>query len=522
MPVEAPRPARHREVERKFDVVESTVSPSFEGIAAVARVEKSPTQELDAVYFDTSAHDLARNQITLRRRTGGLDAGWHLKLPAGPDERTEIRAPLAASAGATGDAVPGELLDVVLAIVRDRPVEPVARITTHRESQTLYGTEGDALAEFCNDHVTAWSAATSDAAHSADGGPAEQQWREWELELLGTDGEMPETGDTELLDRLANRLLDAGAAPAGHGSKLARVLGATSTPSGPPDGAQPPEDPIHRAVAEQVDQLLLWDRAVRADAHDAVHQMRVTTRKIRSLLRDSQESFGSEESGWVIDELRELASVLGVARDAEVLGERYQHELDRLAPEQVRGPVRERLVGGARRRYQTGLRRSLNALRSQRYFRLLDALDALVSERAGPSSGEEPAPVTIDAAYKRVRKAAKAAKTAGDQEVDHDRDEALHRIRKRAKRLRYTAAATGADQVSQKAKVIQTLLGDHQDSVVSREHLLQQSIAAHAAGEDTFTYGLLYQQESDLADGCREQVDAALRKLNKAVRKARR
>ncbi|WP_253879360.1 hypothetical protein, partial [Mycobacterium colombiense] len=42
MPAKAPQASRHLEVERKFDVVESTVSPSFEGIAAVAHVEKSP------------------------------------------------------------------------------------------------------------------------------------------------------------------------------------------------------------------------------------------------------------------------------------------------------------------------------------------------------------------------------------------------------------------------------------------------------------------------------------------------
>ncbi|WP_139811295.1 CHAD domain-containing protein, partial [Mycobacterium avium] len=82
----------------------------------------------------------------------------------------------------------------------------------------------------------------------------------------------------ELLNRLSNRLLDAGAVPAGHGSKLARVLG--STPS--PNGARPPEHPLQRAIAEQVRELLVWDRAVRADAFDSVHQMRVTTRKLRS------------------------------------------------------------------------------------------------------------------------------------------------------------------------------------------------------------------------------------------------
>ena len=517
MPANAPKTSRHLEVERKFDVGESTVSPSFEGIASVARVEKSPIQSLDAVYFDTPAHDLARNKVTLRRRTGGADAGWHLKLPAGPDARTEVRAPLDASDEAT---VPSELLDVVLAIVRDRTVEPVARITTQRESQVLYGAEGAGLAEFSNDRVTAWSAG---APGDSDSGPAEQQWHEWELELLETEGATNETADTELLNRLSNRLLDAGAAPAGHGSKLARVLGETSQPN----GTQPPADPLHRAVAEQIDQLLVWDRAVRADAPDAVHQMRVTIRKIRSLLRDSQDSFGSTDSEWVQAELRELAGVLGVARDAEVLGERYQRQLDLLAPELVRGRVRERLVKGAQRRYQTGLRRSLIAMRSQRYFHLLDTLDSLVAETPVPSSGEEPVAVTIDAAYKRVRKAAEAAEEGAQtgaqsgESGEHDRDLALHRIRKRAKRLRYTAAATGADKVSEQAKVIQTLLGDHQDSVVSREHLIQQTEAAQTAGEDTFTYGLLFQQEADLAESCRQRLDAALRKLAKAVRKAR-
>ena len=518
MPSKAAKTSRHLEVERKFDVDESTVTPSFEGIAAVARVEKSPVQSLDAIYFDTPKQDLARNKITLRRRTGGHDAGWHLKLPAGPDARTEIHAPLAASGTAAQDAVPRELLDVVLAIVRDRHVEPVARITTKRESQVLYGAEETALAEFSNDHVIAWAASPSEGS---DWDPQQQEWHEWEVELVATNG----TPDTELLSRLTNRLLDAGAAPAGHGSKLARVLSATVRSN----GARPLQDPIHRAVARQVDQLLVWDRAVRADTYDAVHQMRVTTRKIRSLLGDSPASFGLSDGAWVLNELRELAGVLGVARDAEVLAERYEHQLDLLPPELVRAPVWERLVAGAQQQYQTGLRRSLIAMRSQRYFRLLDALDSIVATVPEALSDEEATPVTIDAAYKKVRKAAKAVDHLGEDnqesretpKAEHDLDEALHRIRKRAKRLRYTAAATGDSEVSKQAAVIQTLLGDHQDSVVSRQHLSQQAEAAHAAGEDTFTYGLLYQREIDLADRCREQLDDALRDLDKSVRKAR-
>ncbi|OBJ47739.1 CYTH and CHAD domain-containing protein [Mycobacterium sp. 1423905.2] len=507
MPGKAPKAARHLEVERKFDVGETAVSPSFEGIAAVARVEKSTAQALDAVYFDTPDQDLARHRITLRRRTGGHDAGWHLKLPDGPDSRTEIHAPLGEADNAD---VPGELRDVVAAIVRDRPLEPVARITTQRESQVLYSADGAALAEFSNDHVTAWSAGRPD---DSDSEPAEQQWREWEIELAEDEGSNGAAG-RELLDRLSNRLLDAGAAPAGHGSKLVRALGPIA-----PDRTPPPADPVHRAVAENIEELLVWDRAVRADADDAVHQMRVVTRKIRSLLKDTQESFGSD-CEWVLDELRELAGVLGVARDAEVLRDRYREALDRLDPALVRGPVRQRLVDGAQRRYEVGLRRSLIAMRSQRYFRLLDALEALVAEAPAAATDQKPpekTPVTIDAAYRGVRKAAKKAQA----EPEEEHDEALHRIRKKAKRLRYTAAATGEKDVSQQAKAIQALLGDHQDSVVSRDHLAQQADTAYAAGEDTFTYGLLYQQESDLADACRQQLDAALRALDKAVDKAR-
>jgi CHAD domain-containing protein len=498
MPVNAPSTSRYLEVERKFDVGESTQPPSLAGIADIVRVDRPEAQALDAVYFDTPARDLASKRITLRRRTGGVDAGWHLKLPAGPDARTEVRAPLSAANGRANGAqqgVPTELLDVVLAIVRDRPVSPVARISTRREVHLLYGADDAVLAEFCDDQVT--------AGQGADGTIAEQRWREWELELVGPEA------TTELMDKLSDRLLDAGATPARSGSKLARVLDTSQSD----EPARPP-DPLHRAVAEQLDELLVWDRAVRAEADDAVHQMRVTTRKIRSLLQASPDSFGLADDTSILDELRELANVLGVARDAEVLAKRYRTALDKLPPKLVRGPVRARLIDGAEHRYQTGLRHSVAALRLPRYFRLLDTLEAMVAE--SPPADQEPAPDTVAAAGKKVRKAAKSARRAAGEA---DRDEAIHRIRKRAKRLRYTAAATGAKKVSKRAKKLQSLLGDHQDSVVSRTHLTRQADAAHAAGEDTFTYGLLHQHEADVARSSRWQLEPALGKLYKSMRK---
>src|ERR1700739_3703547 len=110
MPADTPSPSRYVEVERKFDVGESTSSPSFAGVADVVRVEQLPTQALDAVYYDTAARDLASRRITLRRRTGGEDAGWHLKLPAAAHARTAARLPLGTANGSEED-VPGEVLD---------------------------------------------------------------------------------------------------------------------------------------------------------------------------------------------------------------------------------------------------------------------------------------------------------------------------------------------------------------------------------------------------------------------------
>jgi CHAD domain-containing protein len=493
--------SRHVELERKFDVEGATLLPSFDGLSVVSRAARLPMQALEAVYFDTAANDLAARRVTLRRRTGGADAGWHLKLPSGSEARTEIHAPL--GSGTDTADVPEELLDVVLAIVRDRPLAPVARIATSREVTMIHGIDGNPVAEFCDDRVSAARINTADGTLIDD-----QAWREWELELVdaGVDGA------ADLLNRLGNRLIDAGATPSGHGSKLAKVLGDTV-----PRRSKSHADPVHRAVSEQVELLLEWDRAVRADAYDSVHQMRVATRQIRSLLQASEDAFGLTDDAWILNELRELAAVLGTARDAEVLAESYSTALDALEPELVRGPVRERLVEGARRQYQLGLRRSWAAMRSPRYFRLLDALEGLVVTQPPEGQDTHP-PATIESSYRRVRKAVKASREA----ADNSNDDALHRIRKAAKRLRYVAAATGDSRVAGRSKIIQSLLGDHQDSVISRAHLLRQADAAHAAGEDTFTYGVLYAQKTEVGDRCRAQLDDALTALRRSVREARR
>ena len=114
--------SQHDETERKFDVETRTVLPNLTSAEGVSSVDQPSEFQLEAVYFDTPDYDLARARITLRRRTGGTDAGWHLKLPAGPDTRTEIREPL----GPVGGDVPDQLRPRVGAIARARPLAPIA------------------------------------------------------------------------------------------------------------------------------------------------------------------------------------------------------------------------------------------------------------------------------------------------------------------------------------------------------------------------------------------------------------
>ena len=83
----------HLEVETKYDVDDDFVVPELTGLDGVATVDPPVEHSLEAVYFDTTDLRLLRARVTMRRRTGGTDAGWHLKLPAGTARR-EVHAPL--------------------------------------------------------------------------------------------------------------------------------------------------------------------------------------------------------------------------------------------------------------------------------------------------------------------------------------------------------------------------------------------------------------------------------------------
>ncbi|KOT97528.1 metal-binding protein [Streptomyces sp. NRRL F-5755] len=239
-----------REIERKYEADGSTELPDLTGVAGVAALADQGTVVLSATYYDTPDQRLAADGITLRRRTGGGDAGWHLKLPVAPGVRDEVRMPLA-------ERLPRKLAALVRSRVRSAPLTPVAHLRTRRTLWVLETAGGEPLAEVAVDDVVAHrlgdgvspygtgeatcaadvayeihgdaaDVADADGAEEAERRPAQPdrvttgvRWREIEVELVAN-------GDAGLLDAVDEVFAAAGIRPAGSASKLARALAETT------------------------------------------------------------------------------------------------------------------------------------------------------------------------------------------------------------------------------------------------------------------------------------------------------
>ncbi len=497
------------EVEQKFDAGASTPLPALDQLVGIEKVGEPAIHTLEAIYFDTRHLALAARGMTLRRRTGGPDAGWHLKLPHGPGKRTEIHSPLG-----NADTVPGELLDRVLAYTRGHAVAAIATLTTGRTSYALYGSDGHRVAEFVDDHVR---------AQSMLGERRELEWREWEVELPPSDDAV----DT-ILRTLTKQLSDAGAKPSKRTSKLATALGDSwptpqQTEREEPSGKGPSAVPVLDYLDEQVEEMLLQDAHVRLARDDSVHQMRSQIRRIRAVLHGYGVLFEPTPVKDLERELKSLARTLGRYRDVEVLHERLKVGLDELPGKLVLGQLGDELEERMASRANNAMSAVRNRLNSPRYFALLDNLEAFLEHPPLTPKGSATAKKTtaklVNKAAKRLRKRHDAAVGAG---VGPERDKAFHEVRKAAKKLRFAAAAVEAVHGKRAVKLgnaahrVQSTLGDHQDSVIARAELLKLG-SAPGISSGAFTYGVLHAMESTAAEATLEKY---LRK-GKKVRKLR-
>ena len=478
--------ADHHEVEDTYDLDDATVLPDLSTLPRVASVSTAE-KELGAIYFDTPDLALAAAGVALRRRTGDEDAGWHLTLPR-HGARLEIAVPL-------GRAVrnpPAALRQVVAGLVRDEPLAPVVTIHTDRVVHRLHDQDALELAEVADDRVSAESVDPSAP------GPALVTWRQAEVELVA--------GGPELLEEAAELLASAGGRRSDSPSQLARALGdrlVVRVPVLPePRRKGPAADVIQRRLLEQVAALRRLDPWVRHDAAEAVHDMRVTVRRLRHAIASYRRFLDDDVAEPLRDELGWLAALLGGPRDAEVLHEVLRNLVAVEPSDLVRGPVVARIDGDVDEQYVAARAELIVGLASARYLDLVDRLVAFADEPPWTERAHKPVrkvlPQSLDRDWKRLRRRVEAIAelSAADDHAAHA--DLMHGVRKAAKRVRYAAEPLvplyGEDALRnvRAHEQIQTLLGDYHDLTEAQTALVELGDRAAAAGEDAFTYGLLY------------------------------
>jgi CHAD domain-containing protein len=443
------------ERELKFDVDPGYAVPDLGGKPIGARTFTS-------TYFDTLDHRLFGCGITLRRRVENRSGAWQLKLPS-EDGRFELEEP-----GGSARA-PAPLLDLLPAILRDgASLEPVAKLRTRRDGYRV--TRSDERIDVVLDTVTV-----------LDGTRVVDRFAEVEAEAIAGDG--------QVLATIGKELRRAGARPTDGTPKVGRILTAPA-PQAEDAGDDTPLTRVRTLLARQYRELLSNDPGVRLGADpEALHQARVATRRARALLRAARALLDPGWSEPLRAELKWLGGMLGSVRDLDVMLEHFDEEAAGLGRGDDARAFR-RLRKALTQEREEARAALLEAITTERYFRLLDALEGAVD---APGTGDVVALEDIAAqAFARLRKAARAL-------PKRPSDEELHRVRIKTKRARY--AAELAEPVLKKAgarfidraKTLQDVIGEHQDACVAEGRL--RSLAARGGGATGLAAGRLIERQ---------------------------
>jgi CHAD domain-containing protein len=471
----------HVERELKFNAPADVALPSLVDVVVNGTEGRTEALRLRAVYYDTADRHLQRHGATLRRRSGGNDAGWHLKLPVDDDTRLEIYVESSAS------RVPRELADLVKGIRLAQRLEATARLETRRVRHEILDESGELVAEVADDDVLATPLL----------GPHEpSSWREVEVEL-------GPAGDETTLKAVRKALKRAGFQPSEHGSKYARAVGDPPAAERLPRLAGLVDDYLqqqYRALGEQDAHLRLGE--------NRVHKMRVAVRRIRSTVRVFGDLFDGASGAALDRELRWFAEILGRARDLDIVRGRVTARVADLAPELVLGPVAADAESSLSQDRADAGSEVESAMNGRRYQSLLQTLDAWRTQP--PRTAVDPKP---SAAAKYVKTAGATTHNRLKSAITSGVIDDYHLARKAAKRYRY-AAELAEPRLGQPAAVIvadaarlQDVLGELQDAVASAAVLLD--LAARVGGRvrhNAFAFGVMHAQEQAAADEIRRAL----------------
>ncbi|HEY9289996.1 MAG TPA: CYTH and CHAD domain-containing protein [Microlunatus sp.] len=467
---------KYVEIEEKFDVGEDWSLPKIASLAPAGGSVVQETFTLDNTYFDTATAGLRLFGVTLRRRVGGSETGWQLKVPSGTS-RIELQS------GARSKSVPNAIADAVRGLLAGEAVVPVAHLVTTRTAYRILAADQQLVLEIADDSV--------ESLPVDDDGEV-RSWRQIEVEA-------GPAVKKKSLKQAAKLLRSAGATPSIHKTKLDEALGDLPASHGAGSGTL--GELVGAYIAAQCVDLAVNDVGLRTE-DDLVHKTRVAVRRLRSTLRIFDDLFEPDAAAELDHELVWYADLLGHVRDRDVLARRLTAHIAALPSDQIRGQAQEKIMTTLDQDREAAGRSLTDGMASSRYQRLITSLR---SWRTSPPFTEraESKSTTVGSyidraegtAYKRLRK-------AGDD------PELLHRARKSMKRLRYAAElGTPTDdalsKIAERAKHLQTVLGDHQDAALAADFLARNAPSDDAAA--AFTYGVLMANE--LAQAARIRSD---------------
>jgi CHAD domain-containing protein len=416
----------------RFEAGDQFELPSLPGRALPRRV-------FTETYYDTAGGRLARAGFVLSRRVENGKGLWRLNVVCDGATTLDVEAP-------GGPATPPEeLRELVSAASAGFELAPTARVRTR--STGLRVKDGSrSLARIVVASVAL-----------LDGQRATRSFHEIEVERLAAD--------RKELAGLESALEKAGATRTNGAGPLEQALAREPQPELPlPTSSL---EVLRPYLRDQYARMLAHDPGVRVgeDPED-VHQLRVATRRLRSVLRTARPLL---DGAWVDEmrgELAWLAGELGPARDLDVLIPYLRREARELDPadRKALAPLFAKL-DDARAEARD---RALEALRSERYLALLAGIEAAA---AGPPPGPDGS-LTAEV-RKELKKLRKAMRTVDDDPTD----EAIHRARIKGKRARYATELVedelgkpGAKLLSA-AKEFQDAAGEHQDTVVAEARI---------------------------------------------------
>jgi CHAD domain-containing protein len=358
-----------------------------------------------------------------------------------------------------------------------------------------------------------WEARIGETTVSAPGGPAQppaELRRVLAALLRGADVVQVARvrrgkNDVALLD--GQRVL---ASYVGMDEALEVALGVPAEAQAPPKDA-PAIEHLRAFLRTQLTEIERHDPAVRvgSDPED-LHQLRVAVRRSRAALREARTLLGDEQGRALRAELKWLGGQLGSARDLDVLVARLRSvvvELD--GPDAVPAGKIVTQLEAERQAAQTEL---LATLDSPRYAELLATLEQLVDAPPVATSNVSLEQVARRE-YRRLERQVKALGVAPS-------NDALHRVRIQAKRLRYATELSsqllGKDgrKVVSAAKRFQDVAGAHQDAVVAEERIRSAVRRARGVGSG-LAAGRLIERERVRRVEARAALPAAWKRLRR-------